>query len=417
MELPINKAIPLIMHVDLNSCFATIEQQANILLRGKPIAVAAYATERGCILAPSIEAKRYGIKTGMRVFEGKKLYPDLIVVAPDSAKYRDVHQRFKKIFQDFSPDVFPKSIDEAVIDFSRVAHLYPDIKAIGYEIKKRMKKEIGEWIVCSIGIAQNRALAKFAAGLDKPDGLLVIDHNNITTVLKRARILDFPGINIRYEARLRRYGIRTPIEFFNASCQTLEKQVFKSIVGRYWYQRLRGYEVDSVEWSTKTIGQQYALKKKTDSNFELSRLLTKLCEKMGRRLRYANYFAHGIHVACRFEDGTYWHHGQKVYEELFTTSELYKAAWSVLAHRPPKIVTLLSVHAFDLTSTGISQIGLFDEYKIRHRKVSLAVDSLNNMYGEFVITPAKMMKMDTIILDRIAFGRIKELENGFFTTD
>jgi len=96
MDLPINKARPLVMHIDLNSCFATIEQQANPLLRGKPIAVAAYATERACILAPSIEAKQYGIKTGMRVFEGKRLYSDLIILTPDPPKYRYVHIKFKK---------------------------------------------------------------------------------------------------------------------------------------------------------------------------------------------------------------------------------------------------------------------------------------------------------------------------------
>lgn len=405
------------MHIDLNSCFATIEQQANPLLRGKPIAVAAYPTERACILAPSIEAKRYGIKTGMRVFEGRRLYPNLIIRPPDPPKYRDVHLKFKKIFESYSPNVFPKSIDEAVIDFSPVTHFYSDLATVAQEIKKRMRVEIGEWISCSIGIGQNRTLAKFAAGLDKPDGLVVIDYKSLKNVFSRAKLLDFPGINTRYEARLNRYGIKTPLQFFAASCQTLEKKVFKSVVGRYWYQRLRGYEVDAVEWETKTIGQQYALKKMTNNPQELSRLLMKLCEKMGRRLRYANFFAHGIHVACRYQDHTYWHHGQKVDEELYTTSELYKRALDILEIRPDKqkVVTLISVHSFSLTKNTTSQIGLFDDNKLRLRKVSNAVDGINDIYGEFIVTPATMMKMDKVILDRIAFGRIKELETGFYT--
>lgn len=417
MDLSISPQRPLVMHVDLNSCFATIEQQANPLLRGKVLVIAAYPTENACILAPSIEAKKYGIKTGMRVFEARRNYPDLILRAPDPPKYRDVHLKFKKIFESYSPDVFPKSIDEAIIDFKPVKRIYPDLIPVAKEIKIRMKKEIGEWIICSIGIATNRTLAKFAAGLDKPDGLLTIDYTNIKDVFSKAKLLDFPGINLRYQARLNAYGIYTPLDFLNASAQTLGKQVFQSVVGWYWYQRLRGYEMDNVEWQTKTIGQQYALKRPTFNETELSRLLMKLCEKMGRRLRYSKYCAHGIHIACNFKDGTYWHKGRKIEEELYTTAELYKKALQVLQERPKnKTVSLLSVHCFNLSGSNTPQLELFNKNKLKHRKISKAVDKVNDTYGEFTLIPATIMDMDNVVLDRIAFGRIKELENGFFTS-
>ena len=134
MEMRINHNAPHLMHIDLNSCFATIEQQANPLLRGKPVVVAAYDTPNACIVAPSIEAKRLGIHTGMRVREAWLLCREIIVRMPDPPKYRDVHQKFCKIFKDYSPDVTPKSIDEAVIDFSDVLRLQPDLVAIGREI-------------------------------------------------------------------------------------------------------------------------------------------------------------------------------------------------------------------------------------------------------------------------------------------
>src|SRR5919112_5864797 len=105
MALPINRNQPLIMHVDLNSCFATIEQQANPLLRGKPMVVAAYNSPNGCVVAPSIEAKRYGIKTGMTVRDARLLCPGVIVRTPDPSKYRAVHLKFRRIFCDYSPDV------------------------------------------------------------------------------------------------------------------------------------------------------------------------------------------------------------------------------------------------------------------------------------------------------------------------
>jgi len=416
MEIPISTDLALTMHIDLNSCFATIEQQANPLLRGKVLVVAAYGTENACILAPSIEAKRYGIKTGMRIKEARYLYPDLVIRTPDAPKYRDVHLKFKKIFQDYSPNVYPKSIDEAVIDFRPTQVLFPDLVAVGREIKQRMKEEIGEWIVCSIGIAPNRFLAKLSAGLHKPDGLTVIDHKNLMEVYASCELLDFCGINTRYQARLNSWGIYTPLDFFQASSFALHKQVFKSIVGSHWYHRLRGYEVDDQEFEMKSIGQQYALQKPTANPLELSRLLMKLCEKMGRRLRYAQMQAHGIHIGIRYQDYSYWHHGEKVPAELYTTPELYKRAWTVLSHQPnPNVISLLSVHCFDLSPAAQSQLELFNEHKLRHRKVSAAVDQLNNIYGEFVVTPATMMKMNDTILDRIAFGRIRELENGFFS--
>jgi len=170
------------MHIDLNSCFATIEQQANPLLRGKPIAVAAFKSPGGCILAPSIEAKRYGIKTGMRVKEGKMLYQDLIVLEPDPWKYRNVHLSLRKILETYTNDVAPKSIDEFVLNLEGFPAMRKGLINVGNEIKKRIREEVGDWLKVSIGIAPNRYLAKTAAGLKKPDGLETINFENYAQV-------------------------------------------------------------------------------------------------------------------------------------------------------------------------------------------------------------------------------------------
>src|SRR5918992_4682581 len=298
MALPINRNQPLIMHVDLNSCFATIEQQANPLLRGKPIVVAAYNSPNGCVVAPSIEAKQYGIKTGMTVRDARLLYPAVIVRTPDPAKYRAVHLQFRNIFKDYSPDVSPKSIDEAVIDFTDTYALYHrSLIDIGQEIKRRFRNEIGEWMVCSIGIGTNRFLAKLAASLQKPDGLTTIDHTSVLNVYQAVSLLDLSGINTRYQARLNAYGIHTPMEFYSASLDTLKKQVFQSINGYYWYLRLRGFEIDQIDFARKSFGNTYALGKQTNEPKALAKLLMKLCEKTGRRLRRAGYQAAGVHVA------------------------------------------------------------------------------------------------------------------------
>jgi DNA polymerase-4 len=131
---------------------------------------------------------------------------------------------------------------------------------IAWEIKHRLRTEIGEWISCSIGIATNRFLAKTGAGLKKPDGLEVITHENVREVYSRLSLIDLCGINSRYEARLNIHGIFTPLQFLSAPLHLLKFRVFQSIGGYYWYRRLRGWEVDATEFDRKSYGQNYALK-------------------------------------------------------------------------------------------------------------------------------------------------------------
>lgn len=412
MDLPLNHNRPTVMHIDLNSCFATAEQQANPLLRGKPVAVAAYTTGNGCVIAPSIEAKRYGVKVGMRVRDAKLLCKEVIILPPDPPKYRDIHLKFCKIFKEYSPQVTPKSIDEAIIDFEGTLGLQRGLIEIAQEIKTRIRKEIGEWIVCSIGISTNRFLAKLAASLRKPDGLEVITFQNLEEVYRKVNLTDLCGINSRFQARLNAYGIFTPLDFLHAKLDILQHEVFRSICGYFWYLRLRGWEIDAVDFSRKSFGQSYALHEFTNDTKNLAILLMKLTEKMGRRLRRANYAARGIHVACIYADYTFWHHGHTFPREMYTTAELYQKVMLVFNMQPQKKrVAKLAVSCFNFISKKFIQEELFQTDKEKKRKISDVADKINDKFGEFVITPALMMGMDDLVIDRIAFGGVKELED------
>lgn len=402
----LNKATPEIMHIDLNSCFATVEQQAYPHLRGKPIVIAAYPTNNGCILAPSIEAKKFGIKTGMQVKEGKKLYPNLIVRTADTMLIRDVHQKFKNICLDYSPDVVPKSIDEVVINFSVIPTLNRSLINIGKEIKKRFREEIGEWISCNVGIGTNRFLAKTAAGLHKPDGLDVIDHKNIEEVLKKLTLIDLNGINIHFEYRLNQAGIYTPLDFFKTPDDILRKVVFKSIVGHYWFLRLHGFEVDDFKSIRKSFGQEYSLQKKTKDLEDLKKIIMKLCEKMGRRLRESENCASGFHLGLVYDDWTYWHKGHKFSEPSYTTSELFLKIMTIFFHQPTnKTVSKVAVSCFDLQPLSNMTLNLFETDIERKRSLSKALDKINNRFGEFTVVPAIMIDMKDTVIDRIAFGK------------
>lgn len=403
-QIKFNTAPSRIMHIDLNSCFASIEQQANPMLRDKPIAVAAYTGPGGCILAPSVEAKEHGIKTGMRVYEGKMLYPKLIVLTPDPPKYRDVHLKLRSIFEDYTSNFHPKSIDEFVLNLKGFPVL--EVKTmfeVGKEIKARIKAEAGDWLRVSMGIAPNRFLAKTGSNLNKPDGLDEVNADNIEETLSGLELIDLYGINKRNKIRLNSVGIFTPLELYKAPLWRT-KAAFKSINAYYWHVRLRGWEVDDMEFGRKTYGNSYALPRPFSTPQELSPILTKLIEKMSSRLRRAGYKARGIHLSMAYRDGSFWHKGVSVDAALFDAKDFFKRIFNLLINCPHrKSVRVLAVSCFNLTKSNSIQFELFDSV-LKKESLVQSIDDINERWGAFTVASARMLPAKNNIPDRIAFG-------------
>ncbi len=432
----INTSPPMVMHIDLNSCFATIEKQANRLLRGRPVAVAAYDTPRGMILASCYIAKAVGVKLGVNVAEARQMCPSIVIMTPDPPKYREAHRRFGELLLDYTPDVVAKSIDEFVLNFAGTPSVLQGrtLQEVGMEIKQKICEKLGEAVTVNVGIAPNRFLAKYAASFNKPNGLTQIDSTNLLEHFTNMDLVDLPGINVRYKKRLQLLGIATPLDLFNADSKFLQKRVFKSVVGVHWHMRMRGWEVDDREFKRKSIGHQYALSNKTSDKEELAKLLMKLCEKVGRRLRSDNFYATGVHLYLAFV-GDYgstpagfenmhkfnsWHKGHKLGYRLYSTQDIYHAAKHLLSQAEIyNKVRLMAVTAFGLEPWSPEQTSIFDagdksseildlskefkEYQV-NKQLSDALDDINNRYGEFSITPGAMLDMKGTILDRIAFG-------------
>ena len=398
-----------IMHIDLNSCFATIEQQANPLLRGKPIAVAAYTTGNGCIVAPSVEAKALGIKCGMPVREGRQLCANLLVLPPDPWKYRFINRKLLHLFRAYSTNVEVKSIDEMNLNLGHSISLKRGLHVIGREIKEAIRREIGEWMTVSIGIAPNRFLAKQAANLHKPDGLDEINATNLRMILAGMELTDLFGIKDRNKARLYRVGIYTPLDMLDASPQLL-MAAFESIVGYYWHLRLHGWEIDDVDFERKSIGHSHALKNQRAGPAEIARLLCKLTEKMGRRMRRLGYAARGVYMAFLYADNSHWHKRAMTATPLFDSNEIYKRVMQLFAAAPQgKPIHTLSVSCYGLVREPLQQLSLLEDVQ-KKRALTNALDAINERWGDFTITPAVMMGMEDTILDRVAYGGVKELE-------
>jgi DNA polymerase IV len=411
MDLPLNEARPLVMHVDLNSCYAIIEQQANPLIRNKPVGVAAYTSPGGFIIASSYEARRQGIKL-MRVREARELAKDIIILPPDPEKYFDAHRRFKAVLERYTSNVVPKSIDEFVVDFtgSPAVRQGKSLTAIGRQIKRDIRESLGEYVTVNIGIAPNRFLAKVAAGLHKPDGMDVVTGKSIRQLYSRLELLDLPGINYRYKARLNLAGIFTPLELLDAPMHKLKGEVFHSIVGYYWFLRLRGYEIDAVKFGTKSFGNDYAVGDKTSDPEKIERLLMKLCEKTGRRLRKHDYQAGGVFLGLGFENRTWWGKSRRAKRLLYSTQDIYVHIIKLLREATiPARVTHINIAVFDVEPASPVQLGLFDGTRLDTRSLAMASDAINDKYGEFTVVPASMANMQDVIIKRVPFGSVRDV--------
>ena len=422
-----NPTQPLVMHIDLNSCFATVEQQARPMLRDRPVAVVNRRTEHTMIVTASYEAKRAGVMLGMKLKDAKKLCPELVGVESDPPKYRYVYHRLLDIMNDYSAHVRMKSIDEGVIDFSQAPRAIRErgIEEIGYEIKQRLCDEIGRAMRCNVGIATNRFLAKTAASLHKPDGLDVITAQNLREIYAGLELTELTGIAARNEARLSAVGITTPLEFLDADEQLLRTMVFKSINGSQWHQRLRGWEVDDVDYAMKTAGRQFVLDAYNMPYEQILKRLHHLCEATGKKIRSQGKVARGVQVwaTTHREKGSpeaasggweqrtgsrYWHARHMSTMPFFSDQAIYEQARQLFVGAPPLIRTI-GVTVYELSDDEDPQLSLFGDELAREHALVGAVDEINSRYGKHVIHSADTLGMYQAIDEKIPFGSTRYL--------
>ncbi len=424
MQYSHNTARPLVMHIDLNSCFATVEQQARPLLRGKPVAIMNRRTEHTMIVTCSYEAKAMGVKLGMSFRDAKKLCPALVGLESDPPKYRHVYHKLMAIMSDYSPHFTMKSIDEGVIDFSLspAAIRDRDLVDVAHEIKQRLKNEVGCWMRCNIGISTNRFLAKTAASLHKPDGLDVITYENIQDVLGGLGLQDLTGIAARNEHRLNAVGIFTPLDMLAATPEQLHT-AFHSINGEQWHQRLRGWEVDDVDYGLKSCGRQYVMEARDLPREQVVQRLHHLTESVGAKLRGQGKSARGIGIYARIagvgeldasngrwgRKGNYWHKKVLVPLPFFSDKAIWELTEQLFKQAPLGDVREIGMHCYHLHDGLGDQLSLFGDELAREQKVTWAVDEINGRYGARTIHSADTLGTDHFVKQKIPFGSTRYL--------
>ncbi len=380
-------------------------------MRGRPVAVTNRLTPNACVVAASYEAKACGVRVGMSYRDAKILAPDLVMAETDPPKYHHVYKILVNIMRSYSPNITMKSIDEGIVDFNGtdLVNNRP-LADIGMEIKQRLRDEAGRWMRCNIGIAPNRFLAKTAAGLHKPDGLDIIDSDNLRATLADMRLTDLTGIAERNQARLNAAGIMNPLQFLDAPAEVLRRRVFKSVCGEDWYQRLRGWEVDNQVWDTKTVGRQYVLDDFRPTDEVVRSRLAYLCETTAMKLRYKGFAARGILVYVKYASGDYWYERRIFKSSFYSNTEVYRRATLLFNNRPRDAYEReIGVTCYNLEPSNIAQVSLLDEVN-KEVWLTQAMDTINSQFGEFTITLASSLGSKEKVKQKIPFGTTRYFE-------
>jgi len=293
------------LFLDLNSYFASVEQQENPALRGKPVAVVPMDSDYTCAIAASYEAKAYGVKTGTKIYDAKQMCPNLICVPARHDIYVQYHNRILEEFIKHAPINKVCSIDELSSRLPPSRRSVDAATAITRNIKEGIWSNIGSAINCSVGVAPNALLAKIAGNMQKPDGLTFLHANNLEEKLSTLKLTDITGIGINMERRLHRAGIMTMQDLWNTSPKHARK-IWGSVQGeRMWYW-LHGYDFDAPEPQGKTmIGHSRVLDPNLRSPEKARLMARRLLTKATYRLRRNDYHASILSLGVRTtNDGT-----------------------------------------------------------------------------------------------------------------
>jgi DNA polymerase-4 len=412
-----------VLFIDMNSFFASCEQQTNYWLRGRPVAVCVYTGKYGCVIAPSIEAKKRGIQLGIRLNDAMKICPDLVPLETNPEKYRTYHARIMKILKRYSEDVIPRSIDEAVVDLTSYKNIYPDVVAVAKQIKKDILEEVGDYLKCSIGIAPNAFLAKLASDIQKPDGLTIINPENIDSVLKKLELTDLPGIAKGMKERLNKAGIYTPYDLRHSTPEKL-KAACKSIVGLHWYHRLHFQEVDmhaTEEYKNMSAMRMVSKEQRKDLE-SLKSILMMLCLTLEKRLMSKHLFCKRVQCFIRYEDRTNYEDsfhteqpiqdGMELYHILLERQHVFQQKNQLLKTIINNNTISIGVVIQNFINEDLVQLNIFDNSHLKSNKARKTVYSIKNKYGSKTIKRASELNEEDTASDVIGFGSVKDVNTG-----
>ena len=387
------------LFLDLNSYFASVEQQERPETRGRPTVVVPVMSEHTCAIAASYEAKALGIKTGTGIREALAKCPDLIRVLARHDLYVDYHHRIVEEVERFMPVTQVASVDEMACRLSGRLRGRDEALALARRIKAGLAARIGGHLRCSIGISTNRYLAKVATDLEKPDGLVALHADDLPGPLLGLGLTDFPGISGNMERRLNRAGIRSTRDLWNCSAKRL-RAAWGSVGGeRFWY-ALRGIEIPEDETRRSTVGHSHVLDPDQRPPRLAEHVGRRLLLKAAGRLRAMDYQASELTLTVRLETGGRHESGARfpALSDSITLQEAFTAVWTQLLGQSGEArIKKVGVTLHRLSpASGDQQLDLFEQpddpdappphAHARRARLSRAIDTITDQFGRDAVT-------------------------------
>jgi DNA polymerase IV len=404
------------LFLDLNSYFASVEQEVRTELRGRPVGVVPVVTDSTVCIAASYEAKAYGVRTGTGVKDAKRICPSIQLVEARHELYVQYHHRIVEAVDTCVPVTIVASIDEMACQLMGRERPVSNAMQLGAKIKQTIREKVGSTLRCSIGLAPNRFLAKVASDMQKPDGLTVIRLSQLPANLYGLKTTALPGIGPRMNRRLERQGIFTVEQLCALSSEQM-RGLWGGVVGERFWHWLRGEDFEEIVTDPekrepqKSVGHQHVLAPELRTIQAANGVAQKLLHKAAMRLRRLRMWAGGISVHVRFapwREGKYWEAHTRVLECQDTISllETFHKLWKGCPAGKP---TMVGVSLYDLVPDNLHTAALFPEERKRSQ-LSRAIDSINAKYGSNAVYLGGVHNVREAAPTRIAFSSIPEFD-------
>jgi DNA polymerase-4 len=403
------------LFLDLNSYFATVEQQDRPELRGRPVGVVAVDTDSTCCLAASYEAKAYGVKTGTSVKDAKLQCPHISIVVARPKLYVEYHEKIKVAINEHLPIYKPFSVDEVACQLMGRERFLPNATTLAYRIKQSLRN-LGVALRCSIGLAPNSYLAKTAADLCKPDGMTILLKEDLPHALHCMKLQDVVGISDAMERRLNQHGITTVEQLCKLSSEQM-RNIWHSVLGEtMWYWLHAEDWKEKPDSQRKSIGKQHVLAPKYRTREQAYLVGLKLLSNAAIKLRRLNLWARGIGVTVVFthwgreikngNEPTGWNAHRNIYNcrDTITLQEHFRELWKACPANPPVHV---GVWLFDLIHDSQRTLGFFDDPK--RDAISTVMDTINKAYGQHTVYMGGLHGLGDAAPTRIPFFSVPEL--------
>jgi DNA polymerase-4 len=416
------------LFVDLNSYFASVEQDARPELRGRPTAVVPMMADTTVCIAASYEAKAHGVRTGTVVAEAKRMCPELVLVEARHELYVDYHHRIVEAVESCLPVTAVLSIDEMACRLMGRERPLLAAMELGRRVKARILERVGPMMRSSVGLATNRYLAKVASDMEKPDGLVALPLDILPEALRQLTLRDLPGIGPRTEKRLNDKGIRSMDDLLALDCEKAG-ELWGSVWGERLWHWLRGEDFDMSETEhLKSLSHQHVLAPEMRTPEKAWAVAHKLLHKAAMRLRAGGLWASNIGLAIGYAlpggQGTPisnfglptrgWKSELKL-SECQDNQTLIAALSRLWSSRPagPQYdhPYFIGVHLNGLVPNRLHSLNLFDGTEDEQSRTRLlaAMDQLNNKYGMSTLAPATMLTAFKAAPTRIAFHTVPDL--------